>query len=158
MLSRAPKPVIRSRKRRWIGGMGKTGKHETLQVSGQAGEHVQQETSTGIVNLDPLIGSLEEALSICLQRGGAGAAPRRLEQDDDHPPRCWHQLFCDDFYLPLLRAVSWTRDTRHNIVPGPFPLPCLLGPAAPGEDEFPFQLSSLAAGYCLPLYQPSKFP
>lgn len=56
-----------------------------LQVSRQAGEHVQQETSMGIINLDPLIGSLEEAFSICPQRGKARDAPRRLEQDDYQP-------------------------------------------------------------------------
>lgn len=88
---------------------------EMLQVSRQAGEHVQQETSVGIVNLDPLIGSLEEAFSICLQRGRARAAPRRLEQDDYRPLRGWHQLACNDFHLPSLRAASWMRDTHHNM-------------------------------------------
>lgn len=157
-MSRAHKPVIRSRKRRWIGGRAKTGKYETLQVSRQAGEHVQQETSTGIVDLDPLTGSLEEAFSICLQRGRARATSRRLEQDDYWSLQGWQQLPCNELHLPSPRGASWTRDTHHNMSLAPFPLPSLLSPAAPGEDEFPLLLSSLAAGYCLPLYQPSKFP
>lgn len=47
-----------------------------LQVSRQAGEHVPQETSMGIVNLDLLIGSLEEAFSICLQRDEGQSCPK----------------------------------------------------------------------------------
>lgn len=45
-------------------------------------EHVQQETCTSIVNLEPLIESLEGDFSICLGRRRARAAWRRLEQGE----------------------------------------------------------------------------
>lgn len=121
---------------------GKGGKHELLRVSRWAGEHVQRETFTSIINLEPLIGSLEGAFSICLQRRRRARAAWSSPQ----PRPGW-----------LLEwAPSSLLEQGHPNLP--LALLCWLSPAAPGEDGFPSLLSSRAAGYCLPLYQPSKFP
>jgi len=47
---------------------------------GRLEEHLQQETSMNIFNLDPLIGSLKEAFSICSQGGRA----RGTQADQSH--------------------------------------------------------------------------
>lgn len=131
MLPGAPEPAIRNKRRRWISGRGKTGKHDLLQVSGRAGEHVQQET---FINLEPLIGSLEGAFSICLRRRRARVTLRRLEQHGMSSifPLC-NLLDQGHSHTLLLALLSW------------------LSPAAPGEDEF---LSLLSSQCCWLLLTP----
>lgn len=134
---------------------GRVGSVRGGRSAGQAGEHLQQETSTGVVNPDLLIGSLEEASSICSQGGRAraaqagrssvrGMAAGPCEADISSPAR-----------ISTFSHLQQLRDEGHTTwhIPSPFHLP-----TSPGEDEFLTLLSRLAAGYWLPPYQPSKFP
>lgn len=134
---------------------GRVGSVQGSGSAGQAGEHLQQETSTGVVNLDLLIGSLEEAFSICSQGGRARAA-----QAGRSSVRGMAAGPCEADISSPARISTFPRrqhllDAGHAMwhVPGQLHLP-----TSPGEDEFLTLLSSLAAGYWLPPYQPSKFP
>lgn len=93
---------------------------------------MQQETSMGVINLDPLIVSLEEALSICHQRRRARAV-FRTEQEHYRPLQGWRQLLGTDFHLPSLQAsiVPPGRGTHVTTCCWTFPSLELVQPSSP---------------------------